>query len=117
MKAARIHEYNQPVVLEDVPIPEIRPEEVLVQVKACGMCRSDAQLIDGYFRPFADIPTPITIGHGSYWGNNMDLMEVMSLAAEDRIRHTITTFKFEQINEHLDLLRAGEIVGRAVMKF
>lgn len=63
MKAARIHEYGKPVVLEDVPIPDIQPDEILVQVKACGMCRSDAQLIDGYFRPFADIPTPITIGH------------------------------------------------------
>ena len=63
MKAARIHEYGKPVVLEDIPIPDIQPDEVLVQVKACGMCRSDAQLIDGYFRPFADIPTPITIGH------------------------------------------------------
>jgi propanol-preferring alcohol dehydrogenase len=63
MKAARIHEYGKPVVLEDVSVPDIEPDEILVQVKACGMCRSDAQLIDGYFRPFADIPTPITIGH------------------------------------------------------
>jgi len=351
MKAARIHEYGKPVVLEDVPIPDIQPDEILVEVKACGMCRSDAQLIDGYFRPFADIPTPITIGHeisgvvhkigsavpkaagfeegdhvgvapgwgdgicrhclignthicpnvrwpgfgpyggfaeflpvparylikadaslkfeevapltdagltpyrgikklrdagalgpdrvlgvfgvgglgaygvqyakllgggakvvafarnpeklaiakdygadhiiaiknrsskditkelekatgqpdidaiidctgaeemfelgfsllaisghyanvglvsdrldvpllprvnreqtfhGSYWGNNLDLMEVMALAAEDKIRHTIKVFEFEQINEYLDLIRAGEIIGRAVMKF
>src|SRR5215510_4471965 len=63
MKAARIHAYGKPVVLEDIPIPDIEPDEILVQVKACGLCRSDAQLIDGYFRPFADIPTPITIGH------------------------------------------------------
>ena len=27
------------------------------------MCRSDVQLIDGYFRRYADIPTPITLGH------------------------------------------------------
>lgn len=63
MKAARIHEYNQPVVLEDIPIPNIQPDEILVNVKACGMCRSDVQLVDGYFRPYADIPPPITIGH------------------------------------------------------
>jgi alcohol dehydrogenase, propanol-preferring len=55
--------------------------------------------------------------NGSYWGNNIDLMEVMALAAEDRIRHTIKIFEFDQINEYLDLLRAGEIVRRAVMKF
>jgi len=55
--------------------------------------------------------------HGSYWGNNTDLTEVMALAAEDKIRHTIKLFRFDQINEHIELLRAGEIVGRAVMKF
>ncbi|MGF6771855.1 propanol-preferring alcohol dehydrogenase [Paraburkholderia sp. GAS199] len=63
MKAARMHEYGQPLVLEDIPIPEIKPDEILVEVKACGMCRSDVQLIDGYFRKYADIPTPITLGH------------------------------------------------------
>ncbi|WP_425613556.1 NAD(P)-dependent alcohol dehydrogenase [Anatilimnocola sp. NA78] len=63
MKAARIRAYNQPLVLEEVPVPEIGPDEVLVQVRACGMCRSDVQLLDGYFRPYNDIPTPIIPGH------------------------------------------------------
>ncbi|MDR5782564.1 NAD(P)-dependent alcohol dehydrogenase [Caballeronia sp. LZ065] len=63
MKAARMHEYGKPLVLEDIPVPDIREDEVLVEVKACGMCRSDVQLIDGYFRKYADIPTPITLGH------------------------------------------------------
>src|SRR5262249_41582784 len=53
--------------------------------------------------------------HGSYWGNNTDLTEVMALAAKDKIRHTIKIFKFDQINEYIEQLRAGEIVGRAVM--
>src|SRR5262245_29973601 len=63
MKAARMHEYGKALVLEDVTVPDIKPDATQVQVKACGMCRSDAQLIDGYFRPYADIPTPITLGH------------------------------------------------------
>jgi propanol-preferring alcohol dehydrogenase len=64
MKAARLHEYGKPLVLEDIPIPDIQPDEILVQVKACGMCRSDVQLVDGYFRPYADIiKPPITLGH------------------------------------------------------
>ena len=41
----------------------------------------------------------------------------MALASQGKIRHTIKTFTFEQINEYLDLLRTGKIVGRAVMKF
>ncbi|BCF90903.1 NAD(P)-dependent alcohol dehydrogenase [Paraburkholderia largidicola] len=63
MKAARMHEYGKPLVLEDIPVPDTKPDEILVEVKACGMCRSDVQLIDGYFRKYADIPTPITLGH------------------------------------------------------
>src|SRR5262245_3910033 len=63
MKAARMHEYGKAPILEDVPVPNIQPDEILVNVRACGMCRSDVQLIDGYFRTYADIPTPITLGH------------------------------------------------------
>lgn len=63
MKAARMHEYGKPLVLEDIPVPEIAEDEVLVQVKACGMCRSDVQLIDGYFRPYGDLKPPLTLGH------------------------------------------------------
>ena len=55
--------------------------------------------------------------HGSFWGNNTDLSEAMALAAQDKIRHTIKVIRFDQINEHLDLLRTGDIVGRAVVKF
>ncbi len=55
--------------------------------------------------------------HGSYWGNDVDLSEVVELAARGQIRHTIKPFKFEQLNEYLDPMRQGEIVGRAVMTF
>ena len=54
---------------------------------------------------------------GSFWGNNSDLTEIMALAAQDKIQHTIELFKFEQLNEYIDRMRDGRIVGRAVMKF
>jgi propanol-preferring alcohol dehydrogenase len=41
----------------------------------------------------------------------------MQLAAQNKIRHTIETFAFEEVNEKLDVLRRGEIVGRAVLMF
>ena len=63
MKAARIREYNKPLVFEDVDIPDFHPDEALIQVQACGMCRSDVQLVDGYFRKYNDIATPIIPGH------------------------------------------------------
>jgi propanol-preferring alcohol dehydrogenase len=63
MRAARMHGYNQPLVLEDVRVPEVEPHEVLVRVGAAGMCRTDVQLLDGYFRPYADATFPLTPGH------------------------------------------------------
>ena len=63
MRAARMHAYNQPLVLEDVPVPEIESNEVLVRVGAAGMCRTDVQLLDGYFRPYAELTFPLTPGH------------------------------------------------------
>jgi alcohol dehydrogenase, propanol-preferring len=55
--------------------------------------------------------------HGSFWGNYTDLSEVVALAAEGQIRHTIKPITFDQLNENIELLRRGEIVGRAVMTF
>jgi propanol-preferring alcohol dehydrogenase len=63
MRAARMHEYHKPLALEDIPVPDIQPDEILVKVTACGMCRSDVQLVDAYFKQYADIPLPITVGH------------------------------------------------------
>src|SRR6516162_6075777 len=63
MKAARILEYRKPLVLEDIPIPDIQADEVLVKVEACGMCRSDVLLVDGFFQNYASIPPPVIPGH------------------------------------------------------
>jgi propanol-preferring alcohol dehydrogenase len=37
MKAQVMHEWNGPFHLEDRPIPEVGPTEVLIEVKACGV--------------------------------------------------------------------------------
>jgi propanol-preferring alcohol dehydrogenase len=55
--------------------------------------------------------------YGSNWGNHTDLSEVMALAAAGKIQHSVRQVRFDQINESIQLLRAGEIAGRAVMTF
>lgn len=55
--------------------------------------------------------------HGSFWGNYNDLSEVIALAQQGKIRHTVKPIRFDEINENLDLLRAGDVVGRAVIKY
>jgi propanol-preferring alcohol dehydrogenase len=36
MKAAVVHEYGKPLVIEEVPVPEVRPGRILVKVEACS---------------------------------------------------------------------------------
>jgi propanol-preferring alcohol dehydrogenase len=45
MRAARMYGYRQPLRLEEIPVPDIGPEEVLVKVGRAGLCRTDFQLI------------------------------------------------------------------------
>jgi propanol-preferring alcohol dehydrogenase len=42
--------YNEPLRIEEIPVPGIGSDEVLIKVAAAGMCRSDFQLLDGYFQ-------------------------------------------------------------------
>ena len=61
MTAARFHEVNEPLQMEEVPVPEIREDEVLVQVKAVGICGSDVHIV---FEGVTPTPfKPITLGH------------------------------------------------------
>ena len=66
-----------------------------------------------------DIPLfPFTAGeftyHGSFWANYADLQEV-ALAQKGQIQHSIKPIRFEHINHNLELLRNGDIIGRAVI--
>ncbi len=46
MKALVLREYGK-LVYEDVPRPPVGPDEVLVDVEACGICGSDVHGLDG----------------------------------------------------------------------
>jgi L-iditol 2-dehydrogenase len=46
MKALVLREYGK-LVYEDVPRPQVAPDEVLVAVEACGICGSDVHGLDG----------------------------------------------------------------------
>ena len=59
MKALVLKDYNV-LSYEDVPEPEVGPGEVLVRVKACGICGSDVHGMDG--STGRRIP-PIIMGH------------------------------------------------------
>ena len=59
MKALVLEAYNQ-FVYQEVPAPEMGPDDVLIQVVACGICGSDVHGMDG--SSGRRIP-PVIMGH------------------------------------------------------
>ncbi|MCL6571246.1 MAG: NAD(P)-dependent alcohol dehydrogenase [Bacillus sp. (in: Bacteria)] len=64
MKAARLHEYNQPLRIEEVPNPVItEPTEVIIKVAGAGVCHTDLHLIEGVWAETLGTELPYIIGH------------------------------------------------------
>lgn len=60
MKAAVLYEIGKHLRIEEVPAPEIRSNEVLVETRTCGICRTDLHICDG----LAYVPQlPHVLGH------------------------------------------------------
>jgi len=47
MKAARLEAIGRPLVIGDMPVPRIGPDEVLIETRTCGICRTDIHIQDG----------------------------------------------------------------------
>jgi propanol-preferring alcohol dehydrogenase len=47
MKAAVVHEFGKPLKIEEVPVSQPGPGELLVKVAACGVCHTDLHAADG----------------------------------------------------------------------
>jgi alcohol dehydrogenase, propanol-preferring len=60
MRAQRVHAHRAPLVLDTLPDPHPGPGQVLVRVRACGVCRTDLHVVDG---ELAAVPLPVTPGH------------------------------------------------------
>lgn len=49
MLAARVHEYGRPMSIDRIPVPDPRPTDVLVQVRACGVVPNLQRVINNFF--------------------------------------------------------------------
>ncbi|MDX1622028.1 MAG: zinc-binding dehydrogenase [Nitriliruptorales bacterium] len=66
MRAARLHRPRQDgtdelVSIDEVPVPEPGPGQVLVRIKACGVCASDLHVVQGVTPHGPSLPQ--TLGH------------------------------------------------------
>ncbi|HCP22510.1 MAG TPA: alcohol dehydrogenase, partial [Dehalococcoidia bacterium] len=59
MKAAVLHEVNQPLRMEEVDIAPPGPREVVVRTGASGVCHSDLHFVEGLYATVF----PVVLGH------------------------------------------------------
>ena len=60
MRAMLLERPGEPLRLRSVPTPRPGPEQVLIRVRACGVCRTDLHIVDG------ELPNPklpLILGH------------------------------------------------------
>jgi S-(hydroxymethyl)glutathione dehydrogenase/alcohol dehydrogenase len=59
MRAVVLPAVGAPMVVEDIPVPKPRDGEVLLRVRACGVCHTDLHVVKGEVR----FPVPAVLGH------------------------------------------------------
>ena len=60
MRAMRLLAARKPLELVHLAVPEPGPTEVLLRVRACGVCRTDLHLRDGEL-PMASLPITLLL--------------------------------------------------------
>ncbi|MGD0166036.1 MAG: zinc-dependent alcohol dehydrogenase family protein [Gaiellaceae bacterium] len=60
MRAMILEAQRQPLRLVDIPEPVPEPGQILVKVKACGVCRTDLHIVDG---DLTEPKLPLVLGH------------------------------------------------------
>ena len=68
---------THPLRLADVPVPEPGPDEVLIRVHACGVCRTDLHVVEGDLEARR---SPIIPGH-----QVVGVVEALGSAVEERV--------------------------------
>jgi threonine dehydrogenase-like Zn-dependent dehydrogenase len=91
MKALVLENYNQ-FLYKDVPDPEISVDEVLIRVKACGICGSDVHGMDG--STGRRIP-PLIMGHEASGVIEKTGSNVRGWSAGDRVTFDSTVYPLD----------------------
>ncbi|MCY3694721.1 MAG: Zn-dependent alcohol dehydrogenase [Chloroflexi bacterium] len=60
IESAVLHGYNEPIAVEGLELGDPGRGEVLVELKASGVCHSDWHVIKG---DWSDVPPPVVLGH------------------------------------------------------
>ena len=112
MKAVRLIKPGQKLELQEIPVPSPGARDVLVRVKAAGICHSDAHYRAGKSRVH---PLPLTLGHEVAGVVERAGAEVKRLKAGDRVcvHYLATCGDCAYCNEGSEqFCTTGEMIGK-----
>jgi 2-desacetyl-2-hydroxyethyl bacteriochlorophyllide A dehydrogenase len=112
MKAVRMIAAGRPLVLQEIPIPSVGANDVLVRVKAAGICHSDAHYRAGTSRVE---PLPMTLGHEVAGVVEQVGASVSHLKPGDRVclHYMVTCGHCEHCNAgHEQFCTSGAMIGK-----
>ena len=110
MKALVLEEYNK-LVFKEVPDPVISSDEVMIRVKACGICGSDIHGMDG--STGRRIP-PLIMGHEASGIIVETGEEVQGWKSGDRVTFDSTVYPLNDwytLNGRYNLSDNSEVLG------
>lgn len=110
MKALVLDNYNE-LNYRDFPDPEIRPDEVLIEVKACGICGSDVHGMDG---STGRRKPPLIMGHEASGVIIETGGEVKTWKTSDRVTFDSTVYPLNDwftLKGHYNLSDNRQVLG------
>jgi len=111
MEAMVLEGFGAPLRRREVSEPLLGPQDILVKVKACGVCRTDIKITDGKMPAFYEWNVK-----GCCASTRQELEEVVRLVEAKRIKPVVSrTYPMHQANEALEDLKKGDVVGRIVL--
>jgi L-iditol 2-dehydrogenase len=116
MKALVLDEYNQ-LNYRDFPDPEIKPDEVLIKVKACGICGSDVHGMDG---STGRRQPPLIMGHEASGEIVETGSEVKGWEKGDRVTFDSTVYPLNDwytLKGHYNLSDNRQVMGVSPKEF
>ena len=102
MFAVRFMGSGNAAQIKDVPKPKPGPGPVVIRVGGAGVCHSDLHHGSTPYGSVVSMP---------YWGSRTELMEVIAMARERRIRAEVTQYPLNQATDVYARLEAGQIRG------
>jgi D-arabinose 1-dehydrogenase-like Zn-dependent alcohol dehydrogenase len=107
MRAAVVRGFGQPLIIEERPVPEVGPGQVVVRMEASGLCHTDIHAASG------DWPVKPTV---PFIPGHADLADVFGLHAAGRTRGSYETRPLAEVNDAIDEVVHGKAKGRIVLE-